>query len=363
MPLFSTLSDVKREARVIFYRSRKSRKLQLKGLRFRLAHKGLILVSVPLIFQLIILSGMLMILNQSEEIGRKNIHDAKVIATMIVIAEDMTPLLHRQKTGTLFGSEYARQLHENINTARNDLSSLDTLSEGDQKLRASIGEVVRQVDNFEAAYEKAVQLSGNPTSPTTASINIYLDEYHALLHNTPRLIHEFNQSAMESQTARETEQQRELRQDIVRLLVGALFISVIVSILLAMFFTREITRRVGVISENHRRFVAGQSLLGVISGSDELTDFDKTYHAMAAEVLEARKRDAVVQQLKDQVFAMVTHDLRAPLHTVANFLEFMEDAPVSLEKQHARSKAESDVRDMAQMLNRILDMEKRQGST
>jgi signal transduction histidine kinase len=127
-----------------------------------------------------------------------------------------------------------------------------------------------------------------------------------------------------SVTFSQSEQARTQLYRLALVITGADFI---LAIALIYVFRNSIGRRLKILTDNTARFASGQPLHEVVSGQDELTDYDQTFHDMADRLAEsARKEQAArdeVERLKREFMTMVSHDLRSPLTTVGGTIELV----------------------------------------
>src|SRR5262249_20012879 len=75
------------------------------------------------------------------------------------------------------------------------------------------------------------------------------------------------------------------------LLVG-IVLNVVLAILLAMFFSKGITGRLRILTDNRLRLARGEALHPLLGGADEIASLDGDFHKMASEL------DKAMQGLK-----------------------------------------------------------------
>jgi signal transduction histidine kinase len=91
------------------------------------------------------------------------------------------------------------------------------------------------------------------------------------------------------------------------------------SILMALFLVRNITSRLVLMKDNAVKLAHNEPLSPPLKGSDEIATLDAVFHEMAQSIDEAA-------QTKQNLFNMVTHDIRTPLSSIQGCLELLERA-------------------------------------
>lgn len=130
--------------------------------------------------------------------------------------------------------------------------------------------------------------------------------------------------------------------------------NIIVAIFIANLFTRNVGKRMKRVAENISRVPKGIPLNMPLQGTDEIAQLDKFFHSMVDELEESRK-------MQRYLIAMVSHDLRSPLTTVSGVLTLLNAGAwgdLSKEAQEKVGTAEADIQRLIALTNDLLDTER-----
>jgi signal transduction histidine kinase len=103
--------------------------------------------------------------------------------------------------------------------------------------------------------------------------------------------------------------------------VGGIIVSLLLAGMLFTYFMRNMYDGIRRLMENAHRVAQQRPLLPEIGRGDELAELDHTFHEMANAVEAAALEQKRLQQLKQDFFNMVTHDMRTPLTSVVLAIE------------------------------------------
>ena len=106
------------------------------------------------------------------------------------------------------------------------------------------------------------------------------------------------------------QQVRTFNQSLLRLLGFGLLLNIAICIGLAYLFTKEIVRRLEIISDNARSIATGQPLLAPQSGSDEISLLDQSIHRSSEIIQVARKKESTVLDNAATVICTLNQSLR-----------------------------------------------------
>ncbi|HEY9868130.1 MAG TPA: HAMP domain-containing sensor histidine kinase [Candidatus Obscuribacterales bacterium] len=130
--------------------------------------------------------------------------------------------------------------------------------------------------------------------------------------------------------------------------------SVLVAVLLFVYFIRTINSALAVMVDNTERFRRGEELRPPLGGEDELAKVDAGFHNMVDEIREA-------QRTRQAVMAMISHDLRSPLTSVLGYFSLLTSGAFGDPPPQAMVEAQScekNVERLIRLITDLLDLEK-----
>lgn len=270
-----------------------------------LAQKGLILVVIPLLFQL----GFIYVLNgqldqaererQQESIYKeKKQHLAKI--SRIVLADAGGLAIYGMKRGSDVSGPDVRYKHVS-DAVPAEFEALERLSQNDpQELKD-----IQNVRELATKIVKDFRRIRNDISTDNYLVAVkqfnLLRPQIAVLENQLQVVNDL-QDALENAGA---ENWSARRAEVKRVLVLATLVNILVATLLSFAFYRGTTRRLAIVVENSERLARGQDLLPPLTGTDEIAQLDSVFNGMARILNEAaRKERAVVENAVDVIFSI-----------------------------------------------------------
>ncbi len=173
--------------------------------------------------------------------------------------------------------------------------------------------------------------------------------YHRLMKQASRVAW----LQLGQQNLRTDDPSNRLREQIQAFLKWALCLSLLFPIGAAVY-SKHLVGRLSRLSDNASSLAKGEPLLSPIGGSDEVAELDRNFHH-AAELIEAAKR------MRQEVTAMITHDLKTPLQSVRSFLEMVQNGFFGeLNEAGTRllSTTEKACKRMVNLIDSVLQLEK-----
>lgn len=262
-----------------------------------IAQKGLILIGVPLLFELIFLSTLWVLLEQSEIEIAKEIRARRINAATSLMARHMLDFI----VGSVgYGFTRTDTFNDHYKNAVRDLPA-----EADRLIRLLADQPDKQEkarfikENFDLAIRKADDIRIKIENDEMDKVMVRLPGLQNLAQEASVQLHELasDQSLKERESL---DAQSHLRTMVKLCLILGVAINLALSIMVLTWFSRNITKRLHVIADNSDRVARGESLNPALEGSDEIAGLDRAIHAMAASIstLTSRER-ALVENAED----------------------------------------------------------------
>lgn len=276
-------------------------------LNLTLSQKGLFLVSIPLICQIVSVAVIAQMHNLAEREAEKAEHSKKISQATNQLVRDIFDLVVVTKgdevTKGTFGSESYKTAAISIRQQLDDLAKLVQ----DKPERASI------VNSSTLAANRALSLMEDCEKAYNSGNNLILLD--ALRRTRKELRYcikgiiskELLQMAQENRVIEEAdpEKQARFRAVVSTIMFVAVAINVVATIVLALFFSRNIISRLNILQDNSFRLASRRPLNPLLGGEDEIADVDRTFHSMAEALQEAaRKESAIIENAADVICSL-----------------------------------------------------------
>lgn len=275
-------------------------------LKLRFRPKGILLVSIPLVFEILFITLLSASYVQAEQDARLADHGRRVTT----ITEAMT--------GSLFALGASIFVSAAINphnlearfralqgTLEGLVNSLVQESEPYPDEAKHVAVVVESTKDLVARAETLKELGMDPLQMISQS---KVREARKLtkksLHNLSSALGNlmsYEQSASGPRLA----QAQLHRQRLSLVLYSGVGLNVLLSIWLALIFGKQITNRLAIVSRNAVRMSKKESPIEVVEGADELADLDRLIHKLSAMLIETSRRErAMVDNTMDVICAL-----------------------------------------------------------
>ena len=329
------------------------------GLKLSLTQKGLILVSIPLCFEI----GFVVLLTHLEK-------DAEREAQRAIEAHEIADHINRL-TGELFtaykavGSPdrnkwlvkgYVSTTYKRVFArVRVEYAALSRLTADKPELNLSIKQsnaVLAEGEQLLDEVAKDID-SGNVQKVLMQheeKVDHLADLFKGLVTNELLLVAKHESDYASTSDVR----QAQIRNKVLNYAVLAVAGNVIFSLVLALFLVRNVTSRIKILSDNAIRLAANQPVERLPAGNDEIGQLDRVFHEMASALAESARS-------KQEIVNMLTHDLRSPLAAIQGTLEILEvgqEGDLSARGEKLVKLANHNSLRMMGLINDLLDIEK-----
>ncbi|MBY0548863.1 MAG: hypothetical protein K2W95_16445 [Candidatus Obscuribacterales bacterium] len=317
--------------------------------QFRLREKGLLLMGLPLVAQILLVGSLAILLQQANQqlekqtLGRKITEEAQLTiqetadAAILVLAcrgdEDITPLYRKQEA-----------------TITNAIRALKESCSGDPDRSTESLQIEKQVSAISRMQLDLIEES-RLHEPKTDIVKQarYADHWRSLSEHVGNLVaHE------EKLEAAGTKSLSMISKSLDRLIILGVSMNVISAAALALFLTKNITSRLATVRSNAERILSQEELLPKINGADEISDLDSAFH-------EAARLLSQEQLLKQRLLVLSREELRTPLETMRNIMcALLEQRFGALSEKTLKriTRAQSATERLVALIDDILDIEK-----
>lgn len=274
-----------------------------------LSQKGLLLVSIPLVFQIIFVASIATLHSQAEREAARADHSKKISVATNEIVRDIFDIMSVTKGDEIaksaFGTETYRSSIKNI---QNEMSMLKELVKDEPENLQIVNSSAMAADrslfllnSCEAAYR-----SGNSFELMDALRKTRKELRYCI---KGIVSNELLEMAKQNRAIEDAapEKLAGFRNTVSLILFGAVGVNVVATVALAIFFSRYIVGRLNVLQDNSFRLASRQPLRDRLTGDDEIAAVDLTFHTMAEALQEAaRKQTAMIENAADVICSIDT---------------------------------------------------------
>ncbi|MGH7174390.1 MAG: sensor histidine kinase [Gemmataceae bacterium] len=282
------------------------------GANLTIIKKGLILVAIPLLAQLVFL-GVLFKMRQDQLQAQKfAIHSKDVIAqtegAFRVVMESRSAVRSLALTGD---PTFVSAWKNSRSDAVVQLRVLRELVADNPPQQEKIDRIIQQIEEVFAQLETIAQLAQRPETRDKAIAVLKEPWALRLLEDLRRKVNAFLQQEERLNAERRARLESAGREQ-AWTLVGGAMLAVLSTAVLAYLFSRGIASRLAVLIDNTRRLAAGEALAAPLAGRDDLSRLDRVFHEMAYTLIQKDREN-------EMFVYSVSHDLRSPLVNLQGF--------------------------------------------
>ncbi len=279
-------------------------------MRLSLAAKGLILVSIPLCFELAFVTALISLQRQAEAESAVAIHSKKVAEGISRVSADLFTLWH------IISSRTKKQWNETGNFDQGYKDWMDKLiaqyvalealtvdkPEINKRLRASRSILVEAESILEGVRQA---INRGQKTVTIADEAIAVRRLQVIFKELAEQNQEIDTLCRRDWTESAPLEQAINREQALRVATLAAAINVILSLVLAIFLLKDVTGRLKILRDNAMFMASGMPLRAPLKGNDEIAQVDTVFRQMArAMEMANRKERAVVDNALDTICAI-----------------------------------------------------------
>lgn len=270
-------------------------------IQLTLFQKALILVAVPLVFELLLLGSVFTLWNQAEKAAWEAEHAKMVIAKTKQVVQlffdvGLAFVIYDAKTIPMFEQRFT-ELYSRVPADLQELTALVSDNPAHKEIVDHVTGEARQEMRSLAESKRIVEAGGR--------FNIM--EAIRMKQHLKAMVTELNQiSEDEERSGRgRPENAERLKALIKELLLFGVVMSIVIALLLVGVFHQSTERRLKSLMDNSLRLGKRVELAPVLTGDDEIAKLDRAFHKAAAALAEAaRKERAVIDNAVDVICSL-----------------------------------------------------------
>lgn len=256
-----------------------------------LSKKLMLLVAVPLIFELGFLLALGGLLRQVDQERQQEAH-AREISTQLNILLRM--LLDSIASGVMFqltsDGSFTDKLRPVLPALKKQTEIINNLTKDNPHEHEAADAIDRAGRETIAYWEESKQRVAD--GDRFGAIRIW-GKLKGKMANLNRRIDSLIQEQEEIQLAK-AKRQSEYRAQVEQLLIWAAAVNLLVAFVLAVQFNRQLAKRLRLLTDNTVRLALGKDLNPRLSGGDELAQLDSFFRKMAATMADLRKKEHAI---------------------------------------------------------------------
>lgn len=284
----------------------------------KISHKGIILVTVPLIFELLLVTVLIVLLEKTDAEISREAKARKLSSQNSLVARDMLDfMVGVAGCSVLQTSAFKEHYDRSVEALPSDVDKLVKMLE-DQPEKQKIAMSIR--DNFRDGVMMANDARIKMESGDTAEVLLLLPKLKRRSFDASMKLNQL--AADERIIERDSpKKQAELRRQLMYCLWISVIFNFALSGVLVVYFSRSITDRLKVLTQNSTRLAVGHELLPHVGGADEIAALDTAFRGMVKALADANSRErALVENAQDIICSLDSEGRFLSVNAVAHEL-------------------------------------------
>ncbi|CAN5504263.1 hypothetical protein BH11CYA1_BH11CYA1_44980 [soil metagenome] len=279
-------------------------------MRLSLAAKGLILVAVPLCFELGFIGVLVDLQRQAEAESAIALRSGRVAQGIAALTADLFALWQTiysttrsqwRNTGR-FDQSYKPAVHKLL-SVYDELIEL-TADEPQLNHRLNVSRTMLR-DAERLLDDMMKKLNATPESQYFTEEVLAVKQIQSTFRSLVEQNHQVEALFRKQNSERDTTRQTALRERILGVVTCAAIVNVLLSIAVAIFLLKDVVGRLRHLQDNASRLAAGKQLRAPLQGSDEIAEVDRVFRRLARALTESNQKErAVVDNALDTICAL-----------------------------------------------------------
>ncbi len=324
----------------------------------RIWHKGLIVVSVPLIFQLAFVFQLTNLLSQARKEISVQRNAMKVTIMVNEFLQDVIAMSNQGCGMRVYGEGVKNDLFvrysANIRAALHDWLEIVEFERANPERVQEMCGALHKLERIMIRIGKSV--IDRPEQEDLSSLLRMKVRFKVVQHDVQSLGIYLDKFLEEERVneKQSPEQLAKTRGNIEILTLTAVLASVLLSLAMGAVFSNGVSKRISLMTDNTIKFTSGQELNPPLTGSDELAEFDADFRTMVNKIKESL-------DFKQHLIAVVSHELRTPLTSIIGSLTLALNGVYGKLPAWGHEKvqlAHSNIAQVMRLVNDLLDIER-----
>ncbi|MCA9802333.1 MAG: HAMP domain-containing histidine kinase [Cyanobacteria bacterium HKST-UBA02] len=323
-------------------------------MKLSILHKGLIIVSIPLLFEIFFVVVLMGLLEDATRHIRKQIRSQdKIVCVETMLKE----LADSTTTAIIYNVTRNKEILDRNEQSRRRLlvaaEKLNRLTRGDSQEQEACSRM-RASSALWLRHQEDV-INSPPRDRLSSFLNVQSGGQTEQL-----LIMRSEGSAkriIDREKNLQTVEPGLRRQAIFKIhlfLLFGLVVNITITAFLAVYMARYLSARLDNVIANTFKLGARLPLNPPLRGEDEMAELDEALHASATELLE-------FEAFKEQLIGVVSHELRTPLTSISGTLTLLEAGAMGSFPDHAVTevgRAQESLKKLIDLVNNMLLLER-----